>query len=180
LPTRLDRASMAHARPYPPPQPRRPQETWLVYYGDVRVGAVALRSGNPADTDQWGWRCGSIRDLIHENIRAAPRLRSIKRAPISRMLGAYSSRTAPRPIFRHGAVSAIGPRKNTGASIAASTCRMIGNRVPDRAAGSEHSRIRSSCRTAASSSRSRMPGPTSPGCRKPSTRRRNGKRRWKR
>jgi hypothetical protein len=38
--------------------PDAPQETWLVYYGDVRVGAIALRSGNPADTDQWRWRCG--------------------------------------------------------------------------------------------------------------------------
>jgi hypothetical protein len=34
------------------------QETWLVYYGDVRVGAIALRSGNPADTDPWSWSCG--------------------------------------------------------------------------------------------------------------------------
>jgi hypothetical protein len=34
------------------------QETWLVYYGDVRVGAIAMRSGNPADTDLWGWSCG--------------------------------------------------------------------------------------------------------------------------
>lgn len=30
------------------------QETWLVYYGDVRVGAIAKRSGNPADIDLWG------------------------------------------------------------------------------------------------------------------------------
>jgi hypothetical protein len=34
------------------------QETWLVYYGDVRVGTIALRSGNPADTDPWGWSRG--------------------------------------------------------------------------------------------------------------------------
>jgi hypothetical protein len=34
------------------------QERWLIYYGDVRVGAIALRSGNPADTDLWGWSCG--------------------------------------------------------------------------------------------------------------------------
>ena len=37
--------------------PDAPQETWHVYYGDVRVGAIAIRSGNPADTDPWGWRC---------------------------------------------------------------------------------------------------------------------------
>jgi hypothetical protein len=34
------------------------QESWLVYYGDVHVGTIALRNGNPSDTDQWGWRCG--------------------------------------------------------------------------------------------------------------------------
>jgi hypothetical protein len=37
--------------------PDASQETWQVYYGDVRVGAIAIRSGNPADTDPWGWRC---------------------------------------------------------------------------------------------------------------------------
>jgi hypothetical protein len=35
-----------------------PHETWQVYYSDVGVGSIALRSGNPADTDPWGWRCG--------------------------------------------------------------------------------------------------------------------------
>jgi hypothetical protein len=38
--------------------PDAPQETWQVYYGDVRVGSIAVRSGNPTDTDSWGWRCG--------------------------------------------------------------------------------------------------------------------------
>jgi hypothetical protein len=38
--------------------PDAPQETWLIYFGDVRVGTIAMRSGNPADTDPWGWRCG--------------------------------------------------------------------------------------------------------------------------
>jgi hypothetical protein len=38
--------------------PDATQETWLVYYGNVRVGTIALRSGNPADTDPWGWSCG--------------------------------------------------------------------------------------------------------------------------
>jgi hypothetical protein len=38
--------------------PDAPQETWRVYYGDVRVGSIAIRSGNPTDTDPWGWSCG--------------------------------------------------------------------------------------------------------------------------
>jgi hypothetical protein len=30
--------------------PDAPQATWLVYYGDVRVGSIAIRSGDPAPT----------------------------------------------------------------------------------------------------------------------------------
>jgi hypothetical protein len=33
-------------------------ESWLVYYGDVRVGTIAIRSGNPFGTDPWQWSCG--------------------------------------------------------------------------------------------------------------------------
>jgi len=33
-------------------------ESWLIYYDDVHVGTIGLRSGNPADTDPWQWRCG--------------------------------------------------------------------------------------------------------------------------
>jgi hypothetical protein len=31
--------------------PDAPQETWRVYYGDVRVGTIAIRSGNLFATD---------------------------------------------------------------------------------------------------------------------------------
>jgi hypothetical protein len=34
------------------------QEAWLIYYGDVHVGTLSLRSGNPTTTEPWGWRCG--------------------------------------------------------------------------------------------------------------------------
>ena len=50
--------SWAHARPFRRRDVDALQETWLIYYGDVRVGAIAMRSGNPADTDPWGWSCG--------------------------------------------------------------------------------------------------------------------------
>jgi hypothetical protein len=33
-------------------------ECWLVYYGDVHVGTIAIRSGNPTTTDTWSWSCG--------------------------------------------------------------------------------------------------------------------------
>jgi hypothetical protein len=34
------------------------QETWLIYFGDVRVGAVSRSVGNPNAAPQWQWRCG--------------------------------------------------------------------------------------------------------------------------
>jgi hypothetical protein len=33
-------------------------DCWHVYYGDVHAGTIALRTGNPHDTDPWEWRCG--------------------------------------------------------------------------------------------------------------------------
>jgi hypothetical protein len=33
------------------------QESRLIFYGDVRVGAIGLRSVNPFATDPWQWRC---------------------------------------------------------------------------------------------------------------------------
>lgn len=34
------------------------QEAWLIYYGDVHVGTIAVRTGIPHDQPAWGWRCG--------------------------------------------------------------------------------------------------------------------------
>jgi hypothetical protein len=34
------------------------EECWHVYYGDVHVGTIAKRVGNPHDTDPWEWSCG--------------------------------------------------------------------------------------------------------------------------
>ena len=36
----------------------RRQECWLIYYGDIHVGTIAVRSGIPHDQAPWGWRCG--------------------------------------------------------------------------------------------------------------------------
>ena len=35
-----------------------PDECWHVYYGDVRVGTIAIRTGIPPHEDPWGWNCG--------------------------------------------------------------------------------------------------------------------------
>ena len=34
------------------------RDCWHVYYGDVHVGTLAIRSGAPVDVDQWGWILG--------------------------------------------------------------------------------------------------------------------------
>lgn len=34
------------------------QEGWLIHCGDVHVGSIVLRSGNPIGSDPWQWRCG--------------------------------------------------------------------------------------------------------------------------
>jgi hypothetical protein len=31
---------------------------WHIYFGDVHVGTIAIRSGIPPDEDPWGWSCG--------------------------------------------------------------------------------------------------------------------------
>jgi hypothetical protein len=33
-------------------------DVWHVYYGDVQVGSIGMRSGVPNGVDQWGWTCG--------------------------------------------------------------------------------------------------------------------------
>jgi hypothetical protein len=34
------------------------EECWHIYYGDVRVGTIAIRTGMPPGEDPWGWNCG--------------------------------------------------------------------------------------------------------------------------
>jgi hypothetical protein len=38
--------------------PEAREECWPIYYDDVLAGAIAIRTGNPHDTEQWEWRCG--------------------------------------------------------------------------------------------------------------------------
>lgn len=34
------------------------QETWHIYFEDVRVGTIGVRGGVPVHADQWGWSVG--------------------------------------------------------------------------------------------------------------------------
>jgi hypothetical protein len=38
--------------------PNAHQECWRIYYGDVQIGAIAVRSGVPVYQDQWSWSLG--------------------------------------------------------------------------------------------------------------------------
>jgi hypothetical protein len=38
--------------------PNTHDEVWRIFYGDVHVGAIGFRSGNPTGGDQWSWHCG--------------------------------------------------------------------------------------------------------------------------
>jgi hypothetical protein len=38
--------------------PDSSEEAWRIFYGDVHVGTIGQRSGNPVGTDVWAWRCG--------------------------------------------------------------------------------------------------------------------------
>jgi hypothetical protein len=37
--------------------PERP-DCWHIYFGDVQVGTIAMRVGQPLDLDPWEWSCG--------------------------------------------------------------------------------------------------------------------------
>jgi hypothetical protein len=34
------------------------EECWHIYYGDVHVGTISIRTGVPWDEDPWSWSCG--------------------------------------------------------------------------------------------------------------------------
>jgi len=36
----------------------RHQESWHIFFDDIRVGWIGERAGVPVEKDQWGWHCG--------------------------------------------------------------------------------------------------------------------------
>jgi len=34
------------------------QETWHIYFSDVRIGTIGVRGGLPTTADEWGWDVG--------------------------------------------------------------------------------------------------------------------------
>jgi hypothetical protein len=50
--------SHGYEQPAPPTRPKRQPRAWLIFNGDVHVGTIGMRSGNPTGGDQWSWHCG--------------------------------------------------------------------------------------------------------------------------
>ena len=91
--------------------PQRP-DCWHIYYGDVCVGAIARRVGNPFDTDPGNGVADSIPAVSPASARATPPKRSTRPVATSKRHGWCFYRSEPRPTFRNGAISGIarGPR----------------------------------------------------------------------
>jgi hypothetical protein len=115
------------------------QETWLIYFGDVRVGAVSRSVGNPNAAPQWQWHCGFYPGSAPGECKSgtAASFEAARAAFEAAWRVFLSNRT--RRIFRRGAINGIRPPRNIGASIAVSGCRVIGAPVADYDAGC-HSR----------------------------------------
>src|ERR1700761_3466656 len=59
--------------------PEASQESWQVFYSDVRVGIISLRSGVPVHADQWQWSCGFY-PISHRGLREPGTARAFRKA----------------------------------------------------------------------------------------------------
>jgi hypothetical protein len=120
-----------YARPNPPRSTDSRDECWHVYYGDVRAGTIAIRAGNPHDTDPWEWSCGfypGSHPGEHRSGTAATFEEA--RADFERAWRRFF-RSEPKPIFRNGATKRLGLRKNIAALIGASGYWPVNPQWPD-------------------------------------------------
>jgi hypothetical protein len=128
-PLARERASIA---PMPQLTRRRslaaPDECWHVYYGDVRVGTIAMRTGAPHEEDPWGWACGFYPGSHpSECTDGTAATFDQARADFEKAWRAFY-RSGLRPIFRHGAISGTGRTRSIAALTGTSACPRIGNR----------------------------------------------------
>jgi hypothetical protein len=102
--------------------PHRPN-CWRIHYSDVHVGTIAKAIGNPGAAESWQWSCGfypGSRPGEHRN-GSAPSF-AATRAAFEAAWREYLP-SGPRPIFKRGAISRLGPERSIAALIAASGCR---------------------------------------------------------
>ena len=119
--------------------PDPPDECWHVYYGDVRVGTIAIRTGIPPHEDPWGWNCGFYPgshpgECTDGTAPTFDQARVEFEDPLRVFLanGACFWPIEPTLIFRNGATSGILRQRNIDASIEASGCRRTGAQVSER------------------------------------------------
>jgi hypothetical protein len=97
------------------------QECWLVYYGDVHVGAITERSGNPTHTDHWEWRCGFYPGS-NPGDGSAPQRVSMLPVRHSRLLGETICPSGAKPTSRNGAIKRHESRANMRCGNEANGC----------------------------------------------------------
>jgi hypothetical protein len=99
------------------------QDYWHVYFGDVHVGTIASRVGQPHDEDPWQWLCGFYpgSDPGEQTTGTAATLS--KPVRILRSNGGGFQLDARRPIIKPGGISATGRPGNTACGRAASGFR---------------------------------------------------------
>jgi hypothetical protein len=97
-------------------------DSWLIYYGDVQAGIIAMRAGNPPDTDPWEWSCGFY-PRGRGPAKSSPTHRRPSTNPrrIRVRLGGLSGEPHPTPIFRRGVTN--GSRPHMPCRIAAANSR---------------------------------------------------------
>jgi hypothetical protein len=78
----------------------RREECWLIYYGDVHVGRIAVRSRVPVYQDQWSWSLGFYPVSHRGEDAAGYDVRSFARWPL----------TQPYPECRIGRHFSVGRR----------------------------------------------------------------------
>jgi hypothetical protein len=93
------------------------QESWQVYYGDVRVGSIAMRSGNPADT---ALRLLSGQPSKGMHVRHGRHLQPGARRFRGSLAGL--SRRSQRPTSTNIGSTAPGQRGNTRCGIRDASC----------------------------------------------------------
>jgi hypothetical protein len=56
-------------------------EIWLIHYGDVRVGSIAIRTGVPVDAGRWTWSCGIYPNarFLRDDSSTAPNFKAARR-----------------------------------------------------------------------------------------------------
>ena len=107
-----------------------PEECWHVYLGDVHVGVIAIRTGNPHDEDPWGWNCGFYPGSRPGECTSGTAKNFAKARREFERAWKIFFRSVPRPIFRRGGSSGIGPSGNMRSGMQA---RSLSPRAMDRA-----------------------------------------------